>query len=249
MSAFGRIDLNSDVGELPGPEGRAADRALIALVSSVNVACGGHAGDSPTMTATVRAAAELGVAVGAHPSYVDREHFGRRSRAQSPQEAALAIASQLESLRDIARTCGVTLTHVKPHGALYNDAAVDRAAAVAVADAVAAFDKRLWLVGLAGSLLLEAGRAVGLRVAAEGFCDRAYEDDGTLRSRTLPGAVFEDPALAARQAVRLATRGDIDTLCIHGDTPGALAIARAVRTALEVEAVRVARVTNREDRL
>jgi UPF0271 protein len=244
MKATAHIDLNSDVGELLGAEGRAADRELIALVTSVNVACGGHAGDASTMTATVRAAAARGVAVGAHPSYLDREHFGRRSHAQSPKDAALTIASQLEALRDIARSCDVALTHVKPHGALYNDAAVDRATATAIADAVASFDKRLLLVGLAGSLLLDAGRAAGLRVAAEGFCDRAYEDDGTLRSRALPGAVFEDPALAARQAVRLAQRGDIDTLCIHGDTPGALAIARTVRAALDGDAVRIARISN-----
>jgi UPF0271 protein len=243
MNPTARVDLNSDVGEMPGSEGRAADRALIALVTSVNVACGGHAGDASTMAATVRAAAERGVAVGAHPSYADRENFGRRPRAQSPQEAAAAIASQLEALRDVARTCEVSLTHVKPHGALYNDAAGDRATAVAVAGAVAAFDPSLLLVGLAGSQLLDAGRAAGLRVAAEGFCDRAYEADGTLRSRALPGAVFDDPQLAARQAVRLAQRGDIDTLCIHGDTPSALAIAHAVRAALRDEAVRIARVS------
>ena len=248
MSATARVDLNSDVGELPGPEGRANDLALIELVTSVNVACGGHAGDASTMTATVRAAAERGVAVGAHPSYADREHFGRRSHAQSPEEAAVAIASQLEALRDVARTCDVTLTHVKPHGALYNDAATDRATALAVASTVAAFDKKTLLVGFAGSLLLDAGRAAGLRVAAEGFCDRAYEPDGTLRSRALPGAVYDDPQLAARQAVRLAQRGDIDTLCIHGDTPRALAIARAVRAALGDEAVLIARLAMAENR-
>ncbi len=243
MSAVGRIDLNSDVGELLGPDGRESDRDLIAVVTSVNVACGGHAGDALTMAATVRAAAERGVAVGAHPSYADRENFGRRSHAQSPHDAAASIASQLEALRDVARNCEVPLTHVKPHGALYNDAAVDRATALAVAGAVAAFDKSLLLVGLAGSQLLDAGRAAGLRVAAEGFCDRAYEEDGTLRSRTLPGAVYEDPGLAAAQAVRLAWRGDLDTLCIHGDTPGALAIARAVRASLEEEGIRIARVS------
>jgi UPF0271 protein len=139
------------------------------------------------------------------------------------------------------------LTHVKPHGALYNEAAVDWATAVAVADAVAAFDKTLLLVGLAGSLLLDAGRAAGMHVVAEGFCDRAYEADGTLRSRTLPGAVYDDPEPAARQAVRLAQRGDIDTLCIHGDTAGALAIARAVRAALSRDGIRIARVFE-EDR-
>jgi UPF0271 protein len=237
-----RIDLNCDVGELAGAEGRAADDALIALVTSANVACGGHAGDAASMEATIRAAAARGVAVGAHPSYADRANFGRRSRAQPPGDAAAAMANQLAALRDIAKTCDVSLTHVKPHGALYNDAAVDWSIAIAVAGAVAAFDGSLVLVGLAGSILLDAGRAAGVRVAAEGFCDRAYEADGTLRSRALPGAVFDDPEPAARQAVRLARRGDIDTLCIHGDTPAALPIARAVIAALGDASVRIARL-------
>jgi 5-oxoprolinase (ATP-hydrolysing) subunit A len=242
MSAIGRIDLNCDVGELPGPEGRAADGALLALVSSANVACGGHAGDPASMAATIVAAAALGVAVGAHPSYADREHFGRRSRAQSPHDAAAALSAQLEALRTIALAHDLSLTHVKPHGALYNDAAADRSIAVAVADAVAAFDRGLVLVGLAGSTLLDAGRAAGLRIAAEGFCDRAYEPDGSLRSRSLPGAVYDDPEAAARQAVWLAQRGDIDTLCIHGDTPNVLPIARAVRAALRDASVSIAKL-------
>lgn len=242
MSAKGRIDLNCDVGELPGSECRAADSELLALVSSANVACGGHAGDPASMAATMIAAAALGVAVGAHPSYADREHFGRRSHAQSPHDAAAAILAQLAALRDIARAHAIALTHVKPHGALYNDAAAERSIAVAVADAVASFDRGLVLVGLAGSFLLDAGRAAGLRVAAEGFCDRAYEPDGSLRSRTLQGAVYDDPERAARQAIRLAHRGDIDTLCIHGDTPEALPIARAVRAALRDASVSIAKL-------
>jgi UPF0271 protein len=246
MRANGWIDLNCDVGELPGPEGRAADGALLALVSSANVACGGHAGDPDSMAATIVAAAALGVAVGAHPSYADREHFGRRSRAQSPRDAAAALSAQLEALRTIAHAHDLALTHVKPHGALYNDAAADRSVAAAVADAVAAFDSALVLVGLAGSALLE-GRAAGLRVAAEGFCDRAYEPDGSLRSRSQPGAVYDDPETAARQAVRLAQRGDIDTLCIHGDTPNALPIARAVRAALHDASVSIAKLIREED--
>jgi UPF0271 protein len=242
MSPISKIDLNCDVGELSGPEDRAADSALLALVSSANIACGGHAGDAASMAATIVAAAALGIAVGAHPSYADREHFGRRSRAQSPHDAAAAISAQLATLRDIARTHHAALTHVKPHGALYNDAAADRSIADAVVEAVAAFDRRLVLVGLAGSLLLDAARANGLRVAAEGFCDRAYEPDGSLRSRALTGAVYDDPEAAARQAVRLAQRGDIDTLCIHGDTPDALSIARAVRAALHEASVSIAKL-------
>jgi len=242
MNAVKPIDLNCDVGELPGPSGRTADEALLALVTSANVACGGHAGDAASMEATIRAAIARGVAVGAHPSYADRANFGRRSRAQTPADAAASLVGQLTAFRDIANTCDVSLTHVKPHGALYNDAAVDWTLASAIAGAVSDFDRSLILVGLAGSLLLDAGRAAGLRVAAEGFCDRAYETDGTLRARTLPGAVYDDPELASRQAVRLAQRGDIDTLCIHGDTDAALPIARAVRAALGGAGVRVAQL-------
>jgi 5-oxoprolinase (ATP-hydrolysing) subunit A len=237
-----RVDLNCDVGELPGASGRAADTALIALVTSANVACGGHVGDVESMDVTVRAAVARSVAVGAHPSYDDREGFGRRTGAQAPVDAAKSIAAQMTALRDVASAAGTALTHVKPHGALYNDAAIDWPLAQAVAGAVFTFDSSLVLVGLAGSILLDAGRAVGLRVAAEGFCDRAYEADGTLRPRAAAGAVFDDPDMAAHQALRLAQRGDIDTLCIHGDTPRALAIARAVRAALEAAGVRIARL-------
>lgn len=242
MRSESRIDLNCDVGELPGPAGRAADDALLALVTSANVACGGHAGDAASMGATILAAVARGVSVGAHPSYADRTNFGRLSRAQSPADAAVALTGQLAAFQEIANTCDVSLTHVKPHGALYNDAAVDWSVATAIAGAVAKFDDSLVLVGLAGSLLLDAGRAAGLRVAAEGFCDRAYEKDGTLRARTSPGAVYDDPELAARQAVQLARRGDIDTLCIHGDTAAALPIVRAVRAALGDAAVRLAKL-------
>jgi UPF0271 protein len=238
MMPGAHVDLNCDVGELPGPSGRATDDALISLVTSANVACGGHAGDAASMEATIRAAAARGVAVGAHPSYADREAFGRRSRAQS---AVAAIATQLAALREIAFACGIELTHVKPHGALYNDAALDWPLAQAIAGAIAAFDGNLVLFGLAGSVLVDAGRAAGLRVAAEGFCDRAYEADGSLRSRALAGAVLDDPQVAARQAVMLVRRGGIDTLCIHGDTPAALPIARAVRAALEQAEVSLAK--------
>ncbi|HEY5094755.1 MAG TPA: 5-oxoprolinase subunit PxpA [Candidatus Eremiobacteraceae bacterium] len=242
MKPASHIDLNCDMGELPGPRGRASDEELLALVTSANVACGGHAGDAASMEATVLAAAARGVSVGAHPSYADRANFGRRSRAQSPGDAAAALIGQLTAFREIANTCDVSLRHVKPHGALYNDAAVDWSIATAVAGAVATFNASLVLVGLAGSLLLDAGRAAGLQVAAEGFCDRAYETDGTLRARALPGAVFDDPELAARQAVRLAQRGDIDTLCIHGDTEAAVPIARAVRAALGDAVIRIAKL-------
>ncbi len=240
MTAARAIDINCDVGELPGPQGRSADRELIGFVSSVNIACGGHAGDDETMAATVRAALSSGAAIGAHPSYVDREGFGRRPRAQDARDAARALRTQLDALRAIATSLGAEVAHVKPHGALYNDAAVDPELADALALAIREADKSLVLVGLAGSELLRAGRSAGLRVAAEGFCDRAYEPDGSLRSRALPGSVFAAPDAAARQAVTLAQRGDIATLCIHGDEPTAVAVARAVRAALLRSGVSVA---------
>ncbi|HLJ83983.1 MAG TPA: 5-oxoprolinase subunit PxpA [Candidatus Eremiobacteraceae bacterium] len=226
------IDLNCDVGELPGSEGRIADLDLIALVSSVNIACGAHAGDETIMRATISAALASGAVIGAHPSYVDREGFGRRSYAQDAGSAAQALRAQVETLRAIAASLGAHVAHVKPHGALYNDAAADPDLAAALAGAVREVDPSLVLVGLAGGALLQAGHAAGLRVAAEGFCDRAYEQDGSLRSRALPDSVFTDPDFAARQAVTLALRGDIATLCIHGDEPTAVAAARAVRAAL-----------------
>lgn len=232
MIAARAIDLNCDVGEMPGSQGRNADRDLIALVSSVNIACGAHAGDEATMRATVSAALACGAVIGAHPSYADREGFGRRPRAQDTGSAAQALRAQVEALRSIAASLGARVAHVKPHGALYNDAAADPELAAALAGAVRETDPSLVLVGLAGSALLQAGRAAGLHVAAEGFCDRAYEQDGSLRSRALPDSVFTDPDLAARQAVTLALRGDIATLCIHGDEPTAVTTAQAVRAAL-----------------
>ena len=232
MSAVRAIDLNCDVGELPGPPGRSADRALIALVTSVNIACGGHAGDEATMEATVRTAMSCGAVIGAHPSYEDRANFGRRARAQDVGAACAALRRQLDALRVIAHRLGARVSHVKPHGALYNDAAEDPVLAHAIARAVHAEDASLVLVGLAGGELVKAGVAEGLRVAAEGFCDRSYEPDGRLRSRSLAGAVISDPHDAARQAVTLASRGDLQTLCIHGDEPTAADVATAVRDAL-----------------
>ena len=226
------IDLNCDIGESYGAWRMGDDRALLDLVTSANVACGFHAGDPAVIEATVRDAAERSVAVGAHPSYPDLAGFGRRSMAMAPGDMEAAVLYQIGALAAFARASGTDLTHVKPHGALYNDAARDKALASAIARAVARFDSDLVLVGLPNSALLEAGVAERLRVAAEGFCDRAYEPDGSLRPRNRPGAVYVDPARAAKQAVSLAERGAVKTLCIHGDTPGAIAIAHAVRAAL-----------------
>jgi UPF0271 protein len=229
------IDLNCDLGE-----GAGQDDALMPLITSANVACGLHAGGPAEMARVVRLAREHGVAVGAHPGYADREHFGRRDLALTPDEVEALLLYQLGALAALARAEHVPLRHVKPHGALYNQAAQDRELAQTVARAVATFSRELILVGLAGSLLLEAGREAGLRVAGEGFPDRAYNPDGTLMSRALPGAVLESAEAVAANAVRLATEGvltargrvPVETLCIHGDGPHAVEFARAVRAAL-----------------
>jgi len=246
------IDLNADVGEGFGPWPMGDDAGLIPLVSSVNVACGFHAGDPTGIARTIGLAVAAGAAVGAHPGYPDLVGFGRREMDLAPDELEAAIVYQVGAVVALARAAGTELRHVKPHGALYNRAARDAATADAVARAVRSVSADLVLVGLAGSISLDAGRAAGLAVAAEAFVDRAYEPDGSLRSRRLSGALVTDPAGAAARAVRLATAGeaeatggstlriDADTLCIHGDTPGAAGIARAVRGALESAGVAIA---------
>jgi UPF0271 protein len=246
-----RIDLNSDVGESFGAWRLGDDEALMASITSANLACGLHAGDPQVMTRTVRLARGAGVAVGAHPGYPDLQGFGRREMALSSDEVEALVLYQVGALAALARAAGVELVHVKAHGALYNQAARDRALADAVASAVRRFSRDLILVGLAGSALIDAGLDAGLRVAAEGFADRAYNPDGSLRSRRLPGAVLESPDAAAAQAVRLAVDGitieaggvtralPVDTVCLHGDTPKAAAFARAVRQALVMHGVRV----------
>jgi 5-oxoprolinase (ATP-hydrolysing) subunit A len=246
-----QIDLNADVGESYGAWAMGDDEALIPLVTSVNVACGAHAGDPLVMQRTIELAARHGVAIGAHPGYPDRDGFGRRDMAMSPAELRASLLFQLGALGAFAGQAGVPLHHVKPHGALYNRAARDAALAETIAQAVHAFDPGLVLVGLAGSLLVDAGRSAGLRVAAEAFVDRAYERDGSLRSRRLPGAVLASPEEAAEQALSIVSLGRVaahdggtvevhaDTLCIHGDTPRAAEYARQVRRALEDAGVTV----------
>ena len=239
-----RIDLNADVGESFGAWPMGEDALLIPLVTSVNVACGFHAGDPLTIERTVRFALEAGIAVGAHPGYPDLAGFGRRDLAMPAAELEAAVLYQVAALQGVVRACGGRLAHVKPHGALYNRAAADPAVARPIATAVARLDPGLRLIGPPGSALLAAGRAAGLAVTAEGFADRAYEPDGSLRSRRLPDAVHHDPAVAAAQAVSIALHGRVSaadgtlvdvragSLCVHGDTPGAVEIVRAVRAAL-----------------
>ncbi len=239
-----RIDLNADVGEGLGPWSMGEDAALVRLVTSVNVACGFHAGDPLTIRRTVRMALDAGVAVGAHPGYPDLVGFGRRAMEMAPEELEAAVLYQVAALAGIVRAEGSRLTHVKPHGALYHRVASDPVAARAFATAVACVDPRLRLVAPPGASLMAVGADVGLWCLVEGFADRVYEADGRLRSRDLPGALHEDPDVAAAQAVSIARDGRVtsgdgspvalraDTICIHGDTPGAVAIAAAVRRGL-----------------
>jgi UPF0271 protein len=249
-----RIDLNADVGESLGPWTMGADEALVPFVTSVNVACGFHAGDPLTIRRTVVLAHAAGAAVGAHPGYPDLVGFGRRDLEMSAAELEAAVLYQVAALAGIVAAEGGRLAHVKPHGALYNRAAVDPAVAAPLARAVARLDASLRLVGPPGSALLAAAAAHGLTGVAEGFADRAYEADGSLRSRRLPEAVHEDPARAAAQAVEIARHGrvttvagvaidlPVETLCIHGDTPGGPAVAAAVREALAAAGVEVRRL-------
>ena len=246
------IDLNADVGELPEALADGREEALFGLVTTANVACGGHAGDEVTMAATLALARRLGVAAGAHPGYPDRAGFGRSSLGMTAEAIEASVLDQVRALSAVAARVGCEITHVKPHGALYNDAARGGAVAAAVARAVARWKAGAVLVGLAGSRMLDMARAHGLRAVAEGFADRCYEPDGTLRARSQPGAMIVDPDLAAAQAVAIALRheavaGDgrkvaveAATICIHGDSPGAMGIARRVRAALAAAGVVVA---------
>ncbi|MFH1474654.1 MAG: 5-oxoprolinase subunit PxpA [Chloroflexota bacterium] len=245
-----RIDLNADVGEGFGPWPMGEDAALIPLATSVNVACGFHAGDPLTIRHTVRLALGAGCAVGAHPGYPDLVGFGRREMDMTSDEIEAAVLYQVAALAGMVRAEGGHLAHVKPHGALYHRAAGDPAVAGAVARAVSAVSPGLRLVGPPGSALLAAGASVGLTCVAEAFADRAYEADGCLRPRRLAGALL-DPVRAAAQAVSIARDGRVTsvdgtvlavavaTICIHGDTPGAATIAAAVRRALTTAGVTV----------
>jgi UPF0271 protein len=239
------IDLNADLGEGFGVWQLGDDDALLGLVTSANVACGFHAGDPSTMRRVCERAAALGVAVGAQVSYRDLPGFGRRFIDVEPGELADDVLYQLAALDGIARATGSRMTYVKPHGALYNAVVDHEAQARAVVQAVTAFDDRLAILGLPGSALLRTAEAAGLRTVSEGFADRGYTPAGTLVPRREPGALVHDPATVAERAVRMATDGEVvavdgtrvrvqvESVCVHGDTPGAVELARAVRAALE----------------
>jgi UPF0271 protein len=246
-----RVDLNSDVGESFGAYTLGQDQILLPHITSANVACGFHAGDPSVMRVTVALARQHGVAVGAHPGFPDLVGFGRRDLNATPGEIEDSVVYQVGALSAVAGAQGARLQHVKPHGALFNMAVRDRELADAIARATAAVDRSLILFGLPGSELISAGRRAGLRTAAEVFADRAYEPDGTLVSRRKPGAVIHDPDAVVARVVRMAIERsviavdgstvafDLDTICVHGDTPGAAVLAARIREALERSGVDV----------
>lgn len=242
-----QLDLNADVGE-GDPK---ADEALLPLVTSANVACGLHAGDSHTMRATVALAIRESVAVGAHPGYDDRENFGRRPMQLAEADIKDLLLHQLGALDEIVRSEGTILRHVKPHGALYNQAETDRVLALAIVAAVRAFDPNLRMVGRAGSAMADAAAALGHPFTREAFADRRYGADGSLLPRSQPGAVLTDPEEVARQVRSLVTQGEVvasdgsrlpvafETLCLHGDTPGSAGLAARIRHELSALGVGV----------
>jgi UPF0271 protein len=224
------VDLNADVGESYGRWQLGDDAALMPFLTSANVACGFHAGDPLTLRRTVAAAAEHGVAVGAQVSYPDLAGFGRRAMDLAPDELEADVLYQLGALEGLARAAGTQVRYLKPHGALYHRTLDDEAQAAAVVAALIAHGGALPVLTTAGSALAVIASAEGVRVVGEGFADRRYGDDGRLVPRSDPNALLTDPAEVAEQAVRLAET--VDSLCLHGDTPGAPALARAVRDAL-----------------
>jgi UPF0271 protein len=246
-----RIDLNADLGEGFGVWRLGDDDALLEVVSSANVACGFHAGDPSIMRQVSRGAAARGVAVGAQVSYRDLAGFGRRFVDVDPAELIDDLLYQLAALDGIARASGTRVSYLKPHGALYNAALTHVGHARAIVDAVIAFDRRLPVLGLPGSALLREAEASGLRPVAEGFADRGYTPEGALVPRSQPGALVTDPGVVVERALQMAegvvvavdgTRllMPVESVCVHGDTPGAVGLARSVRTALEAADVTVA---------
>jgi UPF0271 protein len=240
------IDLNCDMGE-----GFDSDAAIIPYVTSINIACGYHAGDPATMRKTVRLAADHSVAIGAHPSLPDRANFGRRVMQVTPQEIYNLVLYQAGALSAFTRAVGAALVHLKPHGALYNMSAKDAAIAQAIAEATRDFDPACILIGLAGSQLIKAGENAGLRTASEAFADRTYQADGSLTPRDSADALIHDPDAAAERVLKMVLQGTVtsqqgteiplraDTICIHGDSPGAAEMAKTIRERLQREGIDV----------
>jgi UPF0271 protein len=249
------IDINSDVGERPEALRDGSEEELLKLITSANIACGVHAGDERTMTEVILLAKRYHVGIGAHPSFPDRQNFGRTEMNLTFDEIKNCVYDQVRSLATLATNQGVPLVHVKPHGALYNMAAKHAKVAHAIAAGVAELDKSLILMGLAGSEMLRVWRELGFRVAAEAFADRLYEPDGSLRSRQFQDALITNPDLAAQQALNIVRDGCViasdgsklpvraETICIHSDTQNAVRIVAAVRRMFEENSFRVARLS------
>src|SRR5882762_5976634 len=250
-----KMDLNCDMGELPEAIADGTQESLMASLTSANIACGGHAGDEHTMKTTVEQALRWKLAIGAHPGYPDRANFGRLELKLPAKEIADSVYEQVRALAEVAARCGARLAHVKPHGALYNQAVRNRELASAIAEGVARWGRDVVLVGLAGSAMLDVFREAGFAVAAEAFADRRYEADGTLRSRKFADALIRDSAEAGRQALSIVERSavtasdgsevavDAQTLCVHSDTPGAPEIAAAVARTLRRAGVRLGAIS------
>jgi len=238
------IDLNCDMGELAEAVADGTQETLMRHITSVNIACGGHAGDEEMMRATIEQALAHNVAIGAHPGYEDRANFGRVELQLGFEDICASVERQIRALEEVAKHCSARIVHVKPHGALYNQAARDRDIARAIADGVRRWRMDVILVGLAGSVMLEEFRAAGFPTAAEAFADRRYEPDGSLRARKFRDALLADPQQAAAQALQIVEHSSVaasngasiplraQTLCIHGDTPGSPKIAEAIHERL-----------------
>lgn len=250
-----KVDLNSDLGESFGAYTMGMDAEILKYVSSANVACGWHAGDAMVMEQTVADAAAAGAAVGAHPGFPDLLGFGRRNIAVTPAEAKAYTKYQLGALLAFTKAQGITLQHVKPHGALYNMAAVDEALAEGICRGIYEVDPQIILLGLANSKMITAAEKVGLRAASEVFADRAYNDDGTLVSRKLPGSVIHDKDVAIARTVQMVTQGTVesvngklihikaDSICVHGDNPSALEFVKNIRETLIKNGVTICNLT------
>jgi UPF0271 protein len=250
-----RIDLNCDMGELPEAILDGTQESLMPSLTSVNIACGGHAGDAQTIKTTIEQALRWNLVLGAHPGYPDRANFGRLELNLPPEAIADSVFEQVQALAKAAAAYGARVAHVKPHGALYNQAVGNRVLAEAIAKGVGRWNRDVILVGLAGTSMLDVFRQAGFRVVAEAFADRRYEANGTLRARKFDDALIRDPSEAGRQALQIVERGTVtahdgsevsvnaQTICIHGDTPGASKIAAAVaqtlrRAGVELSALR-----------
>ncbi len=251
MSEIIRVDLNSDLGESFGNYRFSDDSGIIQLTSSVNVACGCHAGDPIVMDETVKRVKEAGIQLGAHPGYPDMQGFGRRNMALSAKEVCAYVVYQIGALDAFCKRNGVVMQHVKPHGALYNTAAKDPVIAEAIVEAVKCYNPELILMGLAGGELVKAGKSAGLRVAEEVFADRAYEEDGTLRARTKPDSMITDENESVERIIRMVKSGEVeaitgkiipiraDSICVHGDGAKALKFVEKIRSRLIEEKIQI----------